>query len=158
MNAYVEKEEERVSIELTLWRDRCHSVVTPPPSSIQTTTYLLCPPGLTVGHLEKLIRHKFDLPSTHHSVELFFPENNNGVRERFTSEFTLSDLVCINSCSQAWKRTRGNDYLNGITGDGSPMKIYFSVQPISGQNEVISAASSAATASLTSNPIALSTG
>lgn len=157
----MEKEEERVSIELSLWRDRCGPA---PPASIQSTTYLLCPPALTVGHLEKLVRLKFDLPSTQHAVEFFFAENG-GVSggERFTSEFTLSDLVCIYSCAHSWVRAKRNGYVGG---EPRPMKLFFSVLPISPkaveteEEEAITATSAVATtaATVASNPIALSTG
>ncbi|VDM32573.1 unnamed protein product [Hydatigera taeniaeformis] len=160
LNAYVEKEEERVSIELSLWRDRCGPT---PPASIQSTTYLLCPPALTVGHLEKLVRLKFDLPSTQHAVEFFFLDNS-GVSggERFTSEFTLSDLVCIYSCTHSWVRAKRNGYAGG---EARPMKLFFSVLPISPKaletaEEAITSTSTVATtaATVASNPIALSTG
>ncbi|KAL5103109.1 Polycomb complex protein BMI-1-A [Taenia crassiceps] len=161
LNAYVEKEEERVSIELSLWRDRCGPA---PPASIQSTTYLLCPPSLTVGHLEKLVRLKFDLPPTQHAVEFFFSENSSvSGGERFTSEFTLSDLVCIYSCTHSWVRAKRNGYIGG---EPRPMKLFFSVLPISPkaveteEEEAITATSAVATTAtaVASNPIALSTG
>lgn len=167
LNAYVEKEEERVSLELQFWCD-C-----PPDDSsfsqssllIQpSTVYLLCPPALTVGHLEKLIRIKFDLPVSLHAVEFFFVSANCPTGgERFTAEFTLSDLVCIYSCTQSWNRSKKNGFPNVAMTEAKPMRLYFSVRPVStsrASDEAMptsNSVSATATPVASSNAIALST-
>ncbi|VDD80625.1 unnamed protein product [Mesocestoides corti] len=117
LSAYVDKEEERVSLELSFWRDS-H----PSPPGIQPTTYLLCPPALTVGHLEKLIRLKFDLKPSQHAVDFFFVAEDG---DRFTSDYTISDLICLNSCASSWIRAKRGGVRN------RPMKLFFSVSPVS---------------------------
>lgn len=172
LNTYVEKEEERVSLELRFWSDR--SSDGPPQSSLlihPSTIYLLCPPSLTVGHLEKLLRNKFNLSPDAHNIEFFFVSVNcpkGG--ERFTSDFTISDLVCIYSCTQSWTRVKKNGCSKPVVPEAKPMRLYFSVHPgsavaaVNGGDEVMansnsmSVVTSAAAPVANSNAIALSTG
>ncbi|VUZ56347.1 unnamed protein product [Hymenolepis diminuta] len=172
LNTYVEKEEERVSLELRFWRDR--SSDGPSQSSLlihPSPIYLLCPPSLTVGHLEKLLRNKFNLSPDAHNIEFFFVSVNcpkGG--ERFTSDFTISDLVCIYSCTQSWTRVKKNGCSKPVVPEAKPMRLYFSVHPgsavaaVNGGDEVManpnsmSVVTSAAAPVANSNAIALSTG
>lgn len=106
LNAYVHKEDERLSIELSYELGNDGNSHPPSPDLVGGhTTYLLCPPGLTVGHLEKLIRLKFELKPDIHRVSIFFSSD-----DAFTSDFTLTDLACL--CS--WVRQR-------------PLRLFFSV-------------------------------
>ncbi|KAM7533520.1 hypothetical protein Aperf_G00000122791 [Anoplocephala perfoliata] len=174
LNAYVEKEEERVSLELRFFRDcppndsssSSSSSFTQSSLLIQpSTVYLLCPPALTVGHLEKLIRVKFDLPVSLHTVEFFFVSANCPTGgERFTAEFTLSDLVCIYSCTQSWNRAKKNGCPSVAVTEAKPMRLYFSVRPVSASRTSDEAMPTSNSVSATaapvasSNAIALSTG
>lgn len=130
ISAYVEKEEERVSLELTHWRNSDYSSDTViNNTNIQPTTYLLCPPSLTIGHLEKLLRLKYDLKPTHHRVEFFL--NANRDEDVFSADYTLSDLVCLNSLTKtssaaAWQNKRRDYCYRGLR----PMKLFFSISPI----------------------------
>ncbi|KAM3186485.1 hypothetical protein ACTXT7_004238 [Hymenolepis weldensis] len=170
LNTYVEKEEERVSLELRFWRDRSSDG----PSQFSllihpSTIYLLCPPSLTVGHLEKLLRNKFNLSPDAHNIEFFFVSVNcpkGG--ERFTSDFTISDLVCIYSCTHSWTRVKKNGCSKPVVPEAKPMRLYFSVHPdsavaaVNGGDEVMansnsmSVVTSGATPVANSNAIALS--
>ncbi len=124
-----------MSIELTYWRGRADpsSSASSNPSplpilpDIQQTTYLLCPPALTVGHLEKLIRLKFDLkPAV--GVAFFFSPPRDNPPDRFSADYTLSDLVCFNSCAIGssttnWHRRHRFSYQQYHR----PMRLFFSV-------------------------------
>uniref|UniRef100_A0A0X3P4S8 Polycomb complex protein BMI-1 n=1 Tax=Schistocephalus solidus TaxID=70667 RepID=A0A0X3P4S8_SCHSO len=106
LNIYKPNEEERLSVELEYWRtgDPATDCLSPDLPAGHTT-YLLCPAGLTIGHLEKLIRLKFELKPGFHEVAVFFSSD-----DYFSPDYTLSDLACLYS----WRRQH-------------PMKIYFSV-------------------------------
>ncbi|KAL7062728.1 hypothetical protein AAHC03_01470 [Spirometra sp. Aus1] len=106
LNTYKPNEEERLSVELEYWRtgDSTTDCLSPGLTAGHTT-YLLCPAGLTIGHLEKLIRLKFELKPGFHEVAVFFSSD-----DYFSPDYTLSDLACLYS----WRRQH-------------PMKIYFSV-------------------------------
>ncbi|TGZ58066.1 hypothetical protein CRM22_009769 [Opisthorchis felineus] len=111
LNAYVLQEEEHISIELEYWQPTEQSGMNPVLHQLNTSpltcrsTYLLCPPDLTVAHLEKLIRVKFGLEPNEHKVALFFATD-----DLFRPEYTLSDLACLYS----WRRLQ-------------PMKLFFTI-------------------------------
>ncbi|KAF6771216.1 hypothetical protein AHF37_10195, partial [Paragonimus kellicotti] len=113
LNTYVLQEEEHISIELEYWQptgkqrlssDSSHTETSTTVSNHQST-YLLCPPDVTVAHLEKLIRLKFGLEPNDHKVAMFFTTD-----DLFSSDYTLSDLACLYS----WRRLQ-------------PMKLYFTI-------------------------------
>nr|CAX73185.1 Polycomb complex protein BMI-1 [Schistosoma japonicum] len=118
LNTYVLQEEDRLSVELRYWNqnehkfDDCSSKTSSQIDSINTMlaafppTFLLCPPELTVGHIEKLIRMKFNLKPSEHDVSVFF-----SVDDLFNSDHTLSDLACL----YAWRRQQ-------------PFKLYFTIK------------------------------
>ncbi|CAL8101419.1 unnamed protein product [Calicophoron daubneyi] len=107
LNAYVTQEEEHMSIELEYWQpdDDLPARHARNAHSDYRSTYLLCPPDLTVGHLEKLIRIKFELKPGEHKVAFFFSSD-----DLFGSDYTLSDLACLHS----WRRRE-------------PLKLYFTI-------------------------------
>ncbi|CAH8513183.1 unnamed protein product [Schistosoma turkestanicum] len=126
LNTYVLQEEDRLSIELQYWNhnehnnkmmidDSCSNKTLNQTDSINSLltvippTFLLCPPELTVGHIEKLIRMKFNLKPSEHDVSVFF-----SVDDLFNSDYTLSDLACL----YAWRRQQ-------------PFKLYFTIKEIS---------------------------
>ncbi|KAK2161044.1 hypothetical protein LSH36_122g06025 [Paralvinella palmiformis] len=63
--------------------------------------YLLCPSNVTIGHLKKLIRLKFDLPTTYR-VDIFY--SDEGLRD----SYTLLDVAHV----YAWRRV-------------DPLKLYY---------------------------------
>ncbi|CAH8544660.1 unnamed protein product [Schistosoma mattheei] len=85
LNTYVLQEEDRLSVELRYWNQNehknngCSSKTSSQTDSISPIlpvippTFLLCPPELTVGHIEKLIRMKFNLKPSEHEK---FPTNS----------------------------------------------------------------------------------
>ncbi|KAF8571091.1 hypothetical protein P879_02436 [Paragonimus westermani] len=113
LNAYVLQEEEHISIELEYWQPTGKQQLSSDSSHTETSstvlnhqsTYLLCPPDVTVAHLEKLIRLKFGLEPNDHKVAMFFTTD-----DLFNSDYTLSDLACLYS----WRRLQ-------------PMKLYFTI-------------------------------
>lgn len=122
LNAYVLQEEDRFSIELQYWNQGSKSIkgsgevaqlgdtqlpYTPKFESISQSqsTFLLCPPELTVGHLEKLICMKFNLKPGDYQVAVFFSSDDS-----FSPDYTLSDLACL----YAWRRQQ-------------PLKLYFNI-------------------------------
>nr|CAH8854193.1 unnamed protein product [Trichobilharzia regenti] len=116
INTYVLPEEDRLSIELRYWDQNEDNIddsgskfssqsdlsILPP---VQPT-FLLCPPELTVGHIEKLIRMKFNLKPSEHDVSVFFSAD-----DLFNPDHTLSDLACL----YAWRRQQ-------------PFKLYFTIK------------------------------
>ncbi|CAI2729844.1 unnamed protein product [Schistosoma spindalis] len=121
LNTYVLQEEDRLSVELRYWNQSehknngCSSKTSSQTDSINPIlpvippTFLLCPPELTVGHIEKLIRMKFNLKPSEHEVSVFF-----SVDDLFNSNYTLSDLACL----YAWRRQQ-------------PFKLYFTIKETS---------------------------
>lgn len=110
INTYFIQEEEHISIELAYWQPGnkepalCLNPVNHTTLDYRST-FLLCPPDLTVGHLEKLIRTKFGLRPLEHEVALFFSSD-----DLFSPDYTLSDLTCLYS----WRNHQ-------------PMKVYFTI-------------------------------
>ncbi|THD19324.1 Polycomb group RING finger protein 2 [Fasciola hepatica] len=110
INTYFIQEEEHISIELAYWQPDNKEPVLGSNSVGHAvldyrSTFLLCPPDLTVGHLEKLIRTKFGLKPVEHEVALFFSSD-----DLFSFDYTLSDLTCLYS----WRSHQ-------------PMRVYFTI-------------------------------
>lgn len=91
-------EDEKISLALELFSDVPESTTTDPnhPNKLQQRDirYLQCPAAVSVAHLKKFIRLKFDLPSKY-TIDIYHSD------EPLKDFFTLMDIAYI----YTWRRT-----------------------------------------------------